>query len=143
MIVLDTNVVSEIWHIRSHPGVVRWLREQDPSDLFLCMPVVAELSYGGNRILVRDKSERYLRSLKDMIGVGYRDRILPFDEAAALRFGAVVAQREAIGRPIGPMDAQIAAICLVHGATLATRNVRDFDGLDLRLINPFETAPEQ
>ncbi len=59
---------------------------------------------------------------------------------AAVLFGSIVAKRNAIGRPITQMDAMIAAICLVHGATLATRNARDFDGLDLRLVNPFEAG---
>ena len=75
-----------------------------------------------------------------MLQGSYRAKILPCDQASALKFGEVVALREAAGRPIGPMDAMIAAICLVHGAMLATRNVRDFDGLDLKLVNPFEAG---
>jgi len=140
MIVLDTNVISEVWHSRSDANLERWFDEQNDFELFLCIPVVAELSYGGHRILLRDKSERYMRALKTMIEGGYRAKILPCDQASALKFGEVVAMREAAGRPIGPMDALIAAICIVNGATLATRNVRDFDGLDLMLVNPFEAG---
>ena len=73
-----------------------------------------------------------------MINAEFRGRILPNDVASALKYGEIFARREAVGRPIGPMDAMIAAICLVHGATLATRNTRDFEGLDLKLVNPFE-----
>jgi predicted nucleic acid-binding protein len=69
---------------------------------------------------------------------GYRSRILPSDRSAAMSYGEIVARRERAGRPIGPMDAMIAAICIVNGATLATRNVRDFAGLDVKLVNPFE-----
>lgn len=140
MIVLDTNVISEVWHHRSDPNLVQWFGRQDEFDLFLCIPVVAELSYGGHRILLRDKSERYMRALKAMVEGSYRSKILPCDQPSAMKFGEIVALREALGRPIGPIDAMIAAICLVHGAALATRNVRDFDGLDLRLINPFEAG---
>lgn len=140
MIVLDTNVISEVWHQRSDPHLVQWFDRQNELELFLCIPVIAELSYGGHRVLLRDKSERYMRALKTMIEGSYRGKVLPCDQQSAVKFGEIVAMREAAGRPIGPMDAMIAAICLVHGAALATRNVRDFDGLDLRLINPFEAG---
>lgn len=138
MIVLDTNVVSEISLKRVDPHVVDWLVRQDRTELFLCIPVIAELSFGAHRVLLRDKSSRYRDSLTSLIEDRFRNRILPNDMFSAMRYGEVVAAREAAGRPIGPMDAMIASICLVHGATLATRNVRDFDGLDLRLVNPFE-----
>jgi predicted nucleic acid-binding protein len=140
MIVLDTNVVSEVWRDRSHPNLQQWFERQDSAPLFLCMPVIAELSYGASRTLMRDKSLRYVKALQSMIDGSYRRRVLPFDLKSALKFGEVVAGRERIGRPIGPLDAMIAAICLVHGATLATRNVRDFEGLDLKLVNPFEAG---
>jgi toxin FitB len=140
MIVLDTNVVSEFSQLRSGSTVTKWLKEQNDQELFLCIPVIAELAFGASRVLLRDKSVRYKNALDLLIGDRFRNRILPNDMASALRYGSIFARREAAGRPIGPMDAMIAAICLVHDATLATRNVRDFDGLDLRLINPFEAS---
>ena len=139
MIVLDTNVVSEIWRNQSNANLVHWFEQQDRNELFLCMPVIAELSYGANRTLLRDKSMRYLKALEALVQ-GYWNRILPCDLSSAMKFGEVVATRERAGRPIGPMDAMIASICIVHEATVATRNVRDFDGLDLKLVNPFEKA---
>jgi predicted nucleic acid-binding protein len=139
LIVLDTNVVSEVWRNQSDANVVHWFEQQDRDELFLCMPVIAELSYGGHRTLLCDKSMRYLKALEALIQ-GYWNKILPCDLSAAMKFGEVVATRERAGRPIGPMDAMIASICIVHEATVATRNVRDFDGLDLKLINPFEKA---
>ncbi|MBT1158404.1 type II toxin-antitoxin system VapC family toxin [Aminobacter anthyllidis] len=138
MIVLDTNVISEVRLQRPNANAVAWLVQQDQAELFLCIPVVAELSYGGYRILQRDKHSGHLDALSALIGQRFRNKVLPNDVASAIKFGEVLAKREAVGRPIGLMDAMIAAICLVHGATLATRNVRDFDGLDLRLVNPFE-----
>lgn len=138
MIVLDTNVISEIQLRRPDAKVVAWLSQQDQAELFLCAPVVAELSYGGHRILLRDRNSGHLDALSILVNQQFRNRILAGDVASAIKFGEVVAARNAVGRPIGPMDAMIAAICLVNGATLATRNVRDFDGLDLRLVNPFE-----
>lgn len=139
MIVLDTNVVSEVWRNQSDANLVHWFERQDRDELFLCMPVIAELSYGAHRTLLRDKSMRYLKALEALIQ-GYWNRILPCDLSSAMKFGEVVATRERAGRPIGPMDAMIASICIVHEATVATRNVRDFDGLDLKLVNPFEKA---
>lgn len=140
MIVLDTNVASEISNARPNPNVVHWLERQDDFELFLCIPVIAELAFGANRVLLRDRSSRYGNALRALIEGQFRKRILPNDMASALKYGEVFAAREAAGRPIGPMDAMIAAICLIHGATLATRNVRDFDGLDLKLVNPFEAG---
>jgi predicted nucleic acid-binding protein len=140
MIMLDTNVVSEIAHERSHPNVAEWAARQDRFELFLSVPVIAELAFGAQRIFLRNKSPKYLIALDDLITVEFRNRILPNDISSALRYGEIYAKREAAGRPVGPMDAMIAAICIVHDATLATRNVRDFDGLDLRLVNPFETG---
>jgi toxin FitB len=140
MIALDTNVISEIGHENSHPALARWVAEQDQFELFLCVPVVAELSFGAQRILLRDGSTRYVTALNDLIDVVFRNRILPNDMASALKFGEIFAMRSSMGRPIGVMDAMIAAICIVHGATLATRNVRHFDGLDLKVVNPFEAG---
>jgi predicted nucleic acid-binding protein len=139
VIVLDTNVASEVWRNQSNANLVHWFEQQDRNELFLCMPVIAELSYGANRTLLRDKSMRYLKALEALVQ-GYWNRILPCDLSSAMKFGEVVATRERAGRPIGPMDAMIASICIVHEATVATRNVRDFDGLDLKLVNPFEKA---
>ena len=138
MIVLDTNVISEIRLRRPDSNVVAWLAQQDHAELFLCVPVVAELSYGGYRILVRDGNSGHLDALSALVNQQFRNKILSNDVASALKFGEVMAKRMAAGRPVGPMDAMIAAICIVHGAKLATRNVRDFDGLDLGLVNPFE-----
>ena len=140
MIVLDTNVVSEAWRSQPDPNVLSWLERQDHRELFLCVPVIAELAYGGNRILLRDRSTRYISALQSMFDGGYRNRVLNCDRAAALKFGEVAAAREGLGRPMESMDAMIAAICIVHGARLATRNVRDFVAIELNIINPFEAG---
>jgi predicted nucleic acid-binding protein len=87
----------------------------------------------------RTGSRRYLDPLEVLLGE-YANRSLDFRQADAVELGRVVAARNAIRRPTKSFDAMIAAICIVHGAMLATRNVRDFDGLDLKLVNPFETA---
>ena len=138
MIILDTNIVSEASHFSAHPNLAAWFRRQDLLDLYLCGPVVMEQAYGGEKFLLKTGSDKYIHILNDLIHNQFRNRIIEFDGAAPRLAGKLRAKRDALGRPISTPDAMIAAICLVHGAALATRNVRDFDGLDLRLINPFE-----
>jgi len=139
VILLDTNIISEMSVTAPAPQVLGWLNAQQPDDLFLPVPVVAELAAGAADFARRTGSLRYSRQLQLVLD-DYAARIVDVKRDAAVAFGDVVAQRNAIGRPIMPIDAMIAAICLVHGATLATRNVRDFDGLDLSLVNPFEAS---
>ena len=139
MIVLDTNVISELAKLDVDPRVERWFRAQPVSVLYLCDIVVMEQAYGGQRFFLKTGSERYSRNLTDILQ-RYKDRVLPLTRGAAIHCGKLRAERESIGRPIGVQDAMIAAICIFHGAALATRNVKDFEGLDLRLVNPFEGA---
>jgi toxin FitB len=140
MIVLDTNIVSEPDRPMPNQRVLAWLDSTRQSALFLTAPTVAELAGGAHRILLRSGSERYLQRLRRIVNIEFSGRILMFDLGAADFYGRVRAKRERDGRPVSQMDAMIAAICLAHGATLATRNVRDFDGLDLKLVNPFEAV---
>jgi predicted nucleic acid-binding protein len=137
VIVLDTNVVSEMAKPVPDGRVELWMKKQLSSDLYLCEVVVMEQSYGAERFRLRTKSSRYI-DIFDKLLVVWRDRILAFDCHAAISTGYLRAKRESMGRPISVQDAMIAAICLAHGATLATRNTKDFEGLDLKLINPFE-----
>ncbi len=137
MIVLDTNVISEVDKPRPNAALMQWLDRQPQQDLFLCGPVIMELAFGAERYLARSGSDRYLRILAGL-EEQFRGRILDFDGTAPAQTGRIRATREASGHIISVQDAMIAAICIVHGAKLATRNVRDFDGLDLGLVNPFE-----
>lgn len=139
MIILDTNVVSEANKPLPSQDVMRWFRRQDLLSLFLCGPVVMEQTYGAERFFSRTGSDRYFKTL-DRLTSEFRNRTLTFDNSAALLAGRLRAKKEGMGRPVSVQDAMIAAICLVHGATLATRNVRDFEGLDLKLVNPFEAG---
>jgi len=138
MIVLDTNIVSEAARQNPDERVKNWMRVQPLNELYLCAPVVAELSFGAQRMLLRTGSDRLTTGLRHMIGRTFSGRILEFDGVIAEQAGRLHAAREASGHPIAIGDLWIAAICLHHGAMLATRNIRDFDGLDLTLQNPFE-----
>ena len=137
MILLDTNVISEPF--RAPDSVVRrWLDDQPLRDLFLCAPVLAELHYGVQQLPPGARRNRLLEWVRVVEEVEFSDRILPFDRHAAREFGRIMVVRRRLGRSGGPMDALIAAIALAHGAVLATRNVRDFDGLGLKIVNPFD-----
>lgn len=138
MIVLDTNIISEMMGKHASERVHSWLNRQQESELFLTTSVIAELSGGALEFERRTGSRRYIVPLRALLA-DYASRIFDFRREDAMEYGRVIASRNAIGRPVNPMDAMIAATCLVNGATLATRNVRDFDGLDLKLVNPFET----
>jgi toxin FitB len=140
VIVLDTNILSEPDRPRPDVRVLAWLDGLDDAQVRITAPTVAELSAGAQRFLLRNGSSRYLDRLREVIEVEFVDRVLPFDLLAARVYGRLRAVREQKGHAIKDMDAMIAAICIVHGATLATRNVRDFDGLDLELVNPFEAG---
>lgn len=140
MIVLDTNVISEPNKPRPDSGVLDWLNGLKRPEVYLTVPTVAELAGGGYRTLLKTGSRKYLDRLRLAVEGEFKDRILDFDLQASDAYGQIRAKRESVGKPIGQIDAMIAAICLVHGATLATRNVKDFEGLDLKLVNPFEAG---
>lgn len=138
MIVLDTNVLSELTRPAPDVAVVRWIDLQP--DLFTTATVLAELVYGVTRMPAGRRRDLLEQDVNDFIESGLAGRVLPFDELAAREYGAVVASREASGQPISQADAQIAAVCVSTGAALATRNTRDFRDLGLALINPWEAG---
>ena len=140
MIVLDTNVVSEIYRPRPNGSVIAWLDAQPRASLYLCTPVLAELRFGVERLEQSPREERLRATIDRLENEIYRDRILLFDAASAVEYGRLAASRQRAGRSIEQMDALIAAIALINGATLATRNDKDFAGLGLDVFNPFEIA---
>ncbi len=140
MIVLDTNVISEAGKREPDKSVRDWFEKQALDELYLCSPVIAELSFGAERILRRDGSSRYLKAIELLVESRFAGRILDFDTHCALLAGRIKADRETTGKPAPFMDCIIASICQAHGAALATRNIDDFVGLDLTLINPFEAG---
>jgi len=140
MIVLDTNVLSEVMRIKPDSRVMDWLNSQASDELFLAAISVAEILYGIARLPDGKRKE----SLREMALTTFKEdfdgRILAFDETTATHYADLVADRECNGRPISMADAQIAAICVTHGATLATRNTRDFVALGLSLIDPWRAV---
>jgi predicted nucleic acid-binding protein len=136
VIILDTNVTSELMKAQPNPAVISWFAQQPPAELFATVITIAEISYGLER-LPRGRRRTSLEQSYESIFVNMADHILPFDVEAALRYGALQAGKERAGVAMDPMDAQIACIATCHGATIATRNEKDFAGCGVELVNPW------
>ena len=140
MILIDTNVVSELMRPVPEPAVLAWFGAQDPSAFHLSAVSEAELRRGVE-VLPEGRRRDALRAAVDaMVAEDFAGRVLPFDGAAAVVFAAVFAQRRAAGRPISFPDCQIAATARAHGASVATRNVADFEKCGVEVANPWEEA---
>jgi toxin FitB len=137
MIVLDTNVYSELKGRTYSDHLLRWLDGFSLSAVYLTTITVAETHFG-LALLPEGARRAKLTETYARLEAEFAERILTFSTAAAHHYGAISARRHLAGRQIETKDAMIAAICLTHGATLATRNTKDFLGLDLPLVNPFE-----
>lgn len=130
---VDTNVLSELPKPRPSPQVLRWLDDQ--SEIAISAITLEELTFGVERARgsARDRLRVWLQALVDST-----PRVLPVTALVASTAGRLRAQREAKGRPVAQADMLVAACALTEGLVLATRNVRDFEGCGVALVNPFE-----
>lgn len=141
MILLDTNVISEIMKPICDERVVKWQDDFAEEDFFLCAPVLAELLQGVELLPAGKRKQFHLQASERIENEVFLGRIFPFDQRAAHHFGRLRARRRAAGRHLRTMDGMIAAVAAAHSMTIATRNVADFEGLDIPLVDPFrETA---
>jgi predicted nucleic acid-binding protein len=140
MIVLDTNVLSELMRPVPNVLVIRWFSTQPAPRLFLTAVTQAEILLG-LELLPRGKRRSALSAAaNEMFEHDFAGRILSFDSAAAACYATVVAARRAAGRPISQLDAQIASIAVSRGAALATRSRTDFEGCDVELVDPWNAV---
>jgi predicted nucleic acid-binding protein len=137
LIVLDTNVVSELMRPVPEPGVLTWLNAQATHELWLNSVVVSELLYGIARLPEGVRKRQLAQTVSAMLDEDFMGRVLPFDLESAVIHAELLATQERQGHALPAAHAQIAAICLAHGAVLATRNVKHFEGLGLTLLNPW------
>jgi hypothetical protein len=137
VIVLDTNVVSALMQRDPDPTAVRWLDGLPPESVWTTAITVFEVQFGlallvpGRRR--RQLEEAFARALEEDL----EQRILPFDQSAARSAGAIAARRRRAGRPVEIRDALIAGVVVARKASLATRNVKHFEGLDVPIIDPW------
>jgi len=138
LIVLDTNVISELMRSRIAPAVEAWVNHFCLADMYITAITRAEVERGVN-LMPRGANRNTCRALANRTFALFKGRCLPFEETAAIYFGKVQVRRQHAGRPIATEDAQIASIALTHGMKVATRNTRDFQSIDgLEVINPWE-----
>ena len=137
MIVLDTNVVSELIRANPEERVVNWVSAQVGSELFLTAISEAELLYGIEVLPIGRRRDRLAAETEGMLRHDFAGRILPFDSLAAGAFAVIFASRRAAGFPISHADCQIAAIARSRDAQVATRDTRGFQGCGIDIINPW------
>ncbi|MDH4571872.1 type II toxin-antitoxin system VapC family toxin [Salinicola acroporae] len=138
MIVLDTNVLSELMRPAPNARVIDWLDRQTATQVAVTSITVAEILYGIERLPGGRRKRDFATLAAAMFDEEFAGRILPFDAEAAVHYAERVATAEAAGRKAQMADAQTAAICIAHTATLATRNLKDFQSMGVTLINPWD-----
>lgn len=134
MIVLDTNVVSELMRARPEPRVLAWLARQPSTGLFTTTLTQAEIFYGLKLLPDGKRRDDLIEAARPIFEREMAGRVLPFDSDAAMAYPTIVATRRQAGRPISQIDGQIAAS---RGARLATRNLRDFADCGVVLLDPW------
>jgi predicted nucleic acid-binding protein len=137
MIILDTNVLSELMRPKPSPRVAGWVAKQPARELFTTSITQSEIFYGIELLNKGKRREELLAAAEAMFAEDLAGRIFGFESDAARVFSKIAAHRRALGRPIRHADAQIAAIAQVQGTKLATRNVADFEDCGLDVVDPW------
>ena len=137
MIVLDTNVLSEIMKSDPDPHVLSWVDSLPTLETAITAVTVAEILFGIGRLPDGARRRTLMTAAESLFDEEFRNRILVFDADAAVEYATILVEREAVGFPVSMADAQIGAMCRVHSCTLATRNVRDFEGTGVTTLNPW------
>jgi hypothetical protein len=137
MIILDTNVVSELMKLEPTQEVMGWIGGAPAASLYTTSVTEAEILHG-ILLLPAGKRRRAIEAAAaEMFREDFSGRVLPFDEASARPYAQIATDRRRAGRPISHFDAQIAAIARSRKAVLATRNVADFEGCGIEIVNPW------
>jgi hypothetical protein len=140
MILLDTNVVSEVMKTRPAEAVVAWLNSQDSQKLYVSAITIGEIAYG-LRILPDGKRRSGLRErFERFVTLAFDRRVLSYDEPAARIYGELMGDRRELGLPMSVPDGQIAAIARLNHLAVATGNVVDFENCGIDVVNPFASA---
>lgn len=138
MIILDTNVVLEPSRAVPNPAMLGWMDQQGPEQLWLTAITAAELLAGVEKLPPGRERQTREAEVASILDEYFRGKVLPFDLEASFHYAALAGPLIRAERNVRTMDLQIAAIALSHGAAVATRNVHDFQGCGVELINPWE-----
>ena len=141
MIILDTNVISEVTKPGPSPSVLAWFDRQAEDALYLTTVTIAEFSAGVHKLDAGRRRDDLERRLMDTVKL-FSERLFPFDLGAALLFGEVQAVARRRGRAIGFQDGLIAAIAVHRKAAVATRDVSPFEAADVEVVNPWTANAE-
>ncbi|NTF59438.1 type II toxin-antitoxin system VapC family toxin [Agrobacterium rhizogenes] len=140
MIVLDTNVISELWKAEPDPNVLAWIDAQMVETLYLSTITIAELRFrlatmpeGKRRTIYQDRLEREVLP-------AFSGRVLPFDLDASQAYAKLMAQAKEAGKAIGKVEGYIAATAAARGLTVATRDTGPFEAAGLSVINPWDVS---
>ena len=138
MILLDTNVVSELMRPIPHPAVAAYFRAQNLDELFLSAVCEGEIRYGIARLPTGRRRDDLAAAFRAFLDQGFRARVIAYDSACAAGYAAMRVARETVGRPVKIPDLQIAGTALAYRAAVATRNVADFEDCGIVVVNPWE-----
>ena len=139
-VLLDTNVVSELIRKAPDPAVEAWAAGHGLEELFFSAVGEAELRYGAAILPAGRRRETLVSDIERMLSDAFDDRVLPFDSGAARAYADIAAMRRSAGRIVPPADCQIAAIARSRGMAVATRNVRDFEDIEVEVVDPWTAA---
>jgi len=138
VIILDTNIISELIRQTPDQNVLNWFDKQDPQRLTTTAITVAELRFGIHSMPSGNRQKMLSDAITAMLEEDFDGNILGFNTTAAEAYGILAARLKARGTPVGQNDTMIAAIALVHEGTLVTRNQRHFRQCGISVVNPFE-----
>ena len=137
MIVLDTNVISELMRSAPNTAVTAWVAAQPRASLYTTSVNCAEIFFGIHALPAGKRRAALAEAAQSMFEEDFRGRILPVDVRVAARYGEIVVTRRKAGKPIEAFDALIAATAAEAGAAVATRDISGFEGCGLTLIDPW------
>ena len=137
MIVLDTNVLSELMRVDPEPKVVSWLDRQPLQSVWITSITLFESRTGLELLPAGKRRNALITTFESLLAEDLGSRVLPFDSEAAAHAAVLAATRQRAGRPVDTRDTQIAGIVQARRAVLATRNVRHFQDLDVEVVNPW------
>lgn len=135
---LDTSVVSELVKPSPHGPVLKWIGDQDEASLHLSVVTIGELEKGIARLPASTRRTRLQTWVRRDLVERFGGRLLPIDIRTAARWGAITGESEKRGKPLPVIDSLIAATAIVHGLTVVTRNVEDFERCGAACINPWD-----